>query len=210
MGQDRWTAAEYRRFLETGKEPVRQPGIRHIPDSEITPRAKAHFDSIRQSFEERDAETEKRRREIARAVDDAMREGREKRGKYGAKKIEEDGITFDSRHEHRVYLWLKARKSAGELRWVFVHVPFRFMNGVTYWADFMTIRADGRVEAVWDAKSGITAKNRDYVIKKKTLKAEWGIDVCEVYSKDADGRGGYYNPEWPIMDATGKETDSER
>jgi len=202
MGQDRWTAAEYRRFLETGKEPVRQPGMRHIPESEITPMVKAHFDGIRQFYDERDAETERRRREIARAVEDASREGPEKRSKFGSRKIEEDGITFDSRHEHRVYAWLKARKRRGELRWVFVHVPFRFMNGVTYWADFMTIRADGSVEAVWDAKSDATAKNRDYVIKKKSLKTEWGIDICEVYQRDADGLGGYYNPAWPIMHAT--------
>ena len=126
----------------------------------------------------------------------------EQKAKYSSRKVEEDGIVFDSLHEHRVYRWLKARRERGELRWVFVHVPFRFMNGVVYWADFMTIRADGSVEAVWDAKSEITAKNSDYVIKKKTLKAEWGIEICEVYQHDADGCGGYFNPAWPIMGAT--------
>lgn len=188
MAQDRWTVEEYRRYLETGKEPA----------------GKANGERIRQEAA--------RQLQVEEAWARAEREGRvmsldltppaePKRTKFGNEKCSEDGITFDSRHEHRVYLWLKARKERGELRWVFVHVPFRFTSGVVYWADFMTIRADGIVEAVWDAKSGITAKNSDYVIKKKTLRAEWGIDVCEVYAKDADGRGGYYNPDWPIMGA---------
>lgn len=170
MGQDRWTAAEYRRFLETGREPLSADMM----------------------------------------LRDASREGPEKRSKFGSRKAEEDGIVFDSQHEHRVYQWLKARRERGELRWVFVHVPFRFVSGVVYWADFMTILADGTVEAVWDAKSEITAKNSDYVIKKKTLKAEWGIEICEVYRQDADGSGGFYNPEWPVMGATREGNDSER
>ena len=156
--KDRWTAEEYRRYIETGTEP----------------------------------------RETARAIQAMPAVEPPKKAKYHNEKITEDGITFDSRHEHRVYQWLKARKERGELRWIFVHVPFRFMSGVTYWADFMTIRPDGCVEAVWDAKSEITAKNKDYVIKKKLLKAEWGIDVREVTSKHADGRGGFFSAEWEL------------
>ena len=154
--KDRWTAEEYRRYVETGAEPKGNArGIQAMPMVEPP-----------------------------------------KKSKYHNEKITEDGITFDSRHEHRVYRWLKERRDRGELRWIFVHVPFRFVSGVVYWADFMTILADGRVEAVWDAKSEITAKNSDYVIKKKMLKSEWGIDIREVTQKHADGHGGFFSDEW--------------
>lgn len=177
MTQDHWTAAEYRRFLETGKEPEPLHPKETFTSPEIMERAERFAAAIYES------------------------EQQERLPKYGNRKVEGDGIVFDSQHEYRVYRWLKERQWRGELRWVFVHVPFRFMSGVVYWADFMTIRADGSVEAVWDAKSEITAKNRDYVIKKKTLKAEWGIEICEVYQRDADGRGGFNNPAWPVMGA---------
>lgn len=174
MGRDRWTAAEYRQYLETGREP---------------------------------AGRNERQQRIEEAYDKAEREGRvmvldipadaaPKKSKYGNEKETEDGITFDSKHEHNVYRWLKARKERGELRWVFVHVPFRFSSGVIYWADFMTILADGTVEAVWDAKSEVTARNKDYVIKKKLLLDEWGVKVREVMRSHYDGIGGYFSDEW--------------
>lgn len=174
---DRWTAEEYRRYLETGDE----PGRRRLPEERIQPKRGGSLQTLREYYARQDA------------VGDASG-----KSKYRNEKVAEDGITFDSRHEHRVYQWLKARKERGELRWIFVHVPFRFMSGVTYWADFMTILPDGRVEAVWDAKSEITAKNKDYVIKKKLLKAEWGIEIREVTAKHADGRGGFCSAEWHL------------
>jgi len=175
MGQDRWTAAEYRKYLETGKEPMPREPKKEFSIGEVMEYAADYV---------------------------ADQAAKARKAKYGNRKIDADGITFDSQHEYRVYLWLKARRERGELRWVFVHVPFRFTSGVVYWADFMTILPNGTVEAVWDAKSEITAHNGEYVIKKKTLKAEWGIEICEVYQRDADGLGGYHNPQWPIMNAT--------
>ncbi len=174
MAQDHWTASEYRQFLETGREPVPHKPKERFSVGEVLDYAADYM---------------------------ADQAAKARKTKYGNRKIDADGITFDSQHEYRVYLWLKARKERGELRWVFVHVPFRFTSGVVYWADFMTILADGTVEAVWDAKSGITAQSGEYVIKKKTLKTEWGIEICEVYQRDAESLGGYYNPAWPIMNA---------
>lgn len=220
---DHWTAEEYRTFLETGKEPVRisrapdsrpgrnsaqtgsdgVPGVRYIPDEDVPEAFKAHMERVRDHYAEVEADANRRRKEIARAVNEARRvamglgpEGT-KRSKYGNRKVTIDGITFDSVHESKVYEWLRARKERGELRWVFVHVPFRFMSGVVYWADFMTIASDGTVEAVWDAKSGPTAKKAEYVIKKKTLMAEWGIKVREVTRDDRlPYSSEYYNEEW--------------
>lgn len=174
---DRWTAEEYRRYLETGNE----PGRRRLPEERVQPRPGGSLDALREYNEQQEA------------AEDAPA-----KAKYRNEKVAEDGITFDSRHEHRVYQWLKARKERGELRWIFVHVPFRFMSGVTYWADFMTIRADGMVEAVWDAKSKPTADNRVYINKKKQLRAEWGIEINEVTRRDYDGRGGFYNSRWNL------------
>lgn len=174
MGRDRWTAAEYRQYLETGREP-------------------AGRNERQQRIEEAYAKAEREGRVM---VLDIPADAAPKKSKYGNEKETEDGITFDSKHEHNVYRWLKARKDRGELRWVFVHVPFRFSSGVVYWADFMTILADGTVEAVWDAKSEVTARNKDYVIKKKLLLDEWGVEVREVMRSHYDGIGGYFSDEW--------------
>lgn len=174
MGRDRWTAAEYRQYLETGREP-------------------AGRNERQQRIEEAYAKAEREGRVM---VLDIPADAAPKKSKYGNEKETEDGITFDSKHEHNVYRWLKTRKERGELRWVFVHVPFRFSSGVVYWADFMTILADGTVEAVWDAKSEVTARNKDYVIKKKLLLDEWGVEVREVMRSHYDGIGGYFSDEW--------------
>lgn len=174
MDRDRWTAAEYRQYLETGREP-------------------AGRNERQQRIEEAYAKAEREGRVM---VLDIPADAAPKKSKYGNEKETEDGITFDSKHEHNVYRWLKARKERGELRWVFVHVPFRFSSGVVYWADFMTILADGTVEAVWDAKSEVTARNKDYVIKKKLLLDEWGVEVREVMRSHYDGIGGYFSDEW--------------
>ncbi len=181
MSRDHWTAEEYRRFLETGEEP------KEAGDTFDRLQKRVALYSANQVLEDRGIQGAK-----------IVLPAEKKKPKYGNQRETEDGINFDSKHEHRVYDWLKARKERGELRWVFVHVPFRFTNGVVYWADFMTIRADGTVEAVWDAKSNVTAENRVYINKKKQLLAEWGIQIAEVTTDDSDGRGGYYNPKWPL------------
>lgn len=178
MSRDHWTAEEYRHFRETGEEP------KGTDDT---------FDKLRKRVAVYSANKLLEDRGITGAK--IVLPGK-KRPKYGNEKETEDGITFDSKHEHNVYRWLKARKDRGELRWVFVHVPFRFSSGVVYWADFMTILADGTVEAVWDAKSEVTARNKDYVIKKKLLLDEWGVEVREVMRSHYDGIGGYFSDEW--------------
>jgi len=208
--RDRWTAEEYREYQRTGRMPDDNPFA--IP---LTKRAREVLEASqkpRPSREEVEEAWKKAEREGRVMVLDIpadrggacpMNENRNppppqapKKPKYGNEKITEDGITFDSKHEYNVYCWLKARKERGELRWVFVHMPFRFTCGVTYWADFLTILPDGTVEAVWDAKSEITAKNKDYVMKKKLLLSEWGVHVREVMREDSDGNGGFDNPKW--------------
>lgn len=103
-----------------------------------------------------------------------------KRQKYGNKRVEIDGIKFDSQHEAAFYQILMMRVKAGELRCVCRQVKFDLPGGIQYVADFVAIRPDFTIEAVYDAKSEITKKNRVYINKKKQMKTCWGIEIKEV------------------------------
>ena len=107
-------------------------------------------------------------------------DGKPKRLKYGNKRVEIDGIKFDSQHEANYYQELMLRVRAGELKTVCRQVKFDLPGGIVYVADFVTIRPDFTVEGVYDAKSEITRKNRVYINKRKQMKACWGIDIREV------------------------------
>lgn len=109
-------------------------------------------------------------------------EGKEttRRNKYGNRKIEIDGMKFDSRHEADYYFnVLMGRWMAGELKLVARQVPFDLPGGIRYIADFLTVDAGGNVEVI-DAKSEATKKNRIYINKKKQMRAVWGIEIREV------------------------------
>ncbi|MBR3741107.1 MAG: DUF1064 domain-containing protein [Clostridia bacterium] len=103
-----------------------------------------------------------------------------KRQKYGNRRVEVDGIKFDSQHEANVYQELMLRVRAGELKTVCRQVKFDLPGGIVYIADFVTIRPDMTVEGVYDAKSEATKQNRVYINKKKQVKACWGIEIREV------------------------------
>ena len=103
-----------------------------------------------------------------------------KRRKYGNRRVEIDGMKFDSKHEAQTYMMLMERYMAGELKCVLRQVPFDLPGGIRYYADFVTIRPDMSIEAVIDAKSEATKKNRVYINKKKQMKAIWGIEITEV------------------------------
>lgn len=107
-------------------------------------------------------------------------EGFGKRGKYGNRRVEIDGKKFDSKHEAGVYIMLMQRVRAGELKCVLRQVPFDLPGGIRYYADFVTVRPDMSIEAVIDAKSEATKRNRVYINKKKQMKACWGIEIREV------------------------------
>ena len=109
-----------------------------------------------------------------------MEEKPQKRPKYGNKRVVVDGMKFDSQHEADVYQGLMALVRQGELKCVCRQVKFDLPGGIQYIADFVTILPDMRIEAVIDAKSEITKKNRVYINKKKQMKAVWGIEIKEV------------------------------
>lgn len=111
---------------------------------------------------------------IKQQVEDAVR-----RNKYGNRRVEVDGIRFDSQKEARYYEELMLRYRAGDLKLVLLQVPFILPGPVRYYADFLTIDNDGRFEVI-DVKSEATRKNRVYINKKKQMKAVWGIEIKEV------------------------------
>ncbi len=112
---------------------------------------------------------------------------RPKESKYKNKRVQVDGIWFQSIHESQVYLDLMARVKAGELKCVWRQVRFDLGGGpnasqksrYSYFADFVAVDRENRVEVI-DAKSEATRKNRTYINKKKQVLAEWGIEIREV------------------------------
>lgn len=118
--------------------------------------------------------------------------------KYGAKKTEVDGITFDSKKEANYYIKLKAMEQAGEiseleLQKEFVLVPQQrepstftkkgkevlgkvLERKCSYFSDFCYKDADGVFHCV-DTKGFKTA---DYKIKKKLMLYLHGIRIEEV------------------------------
>ena len=105
---------------------------------------------------------------------------KKKRAKYGNRRVEIDGMKFDSKHEAGAYIMLAQRMRAGELKCVLRQVAFDLPGGIRYVADFVAIRPDMSVEAVIDAKSEATKKNRVYINKKKQMLAIYGIEIVEV------------------------------
>lgn len=155
--------AEYHEYQRTGKLPKRMSGATRMET--LTTVAKAAPDLI-----------------------DGAADVVKRKNKFGAIKTEVDGIKFDSKREAARYVELKAFESAGaianletQVRYVFEH------NGVritTYRPDFRYTDTDTGKQVVEDVKShkgkGGTG-TRDYVIRKKLMKAFYDIDIVEVY-----------------------------
>lgn len=110
------------------------------------------------------------------------REYAKKRGiktsKYKNVRTEANGIKFDSSKEAKYYGILKLRKASGELTFE-RQVKYDFViNGIlvcSYVADFV-LQLPGRKEVV-DVKG---MKTPIYKLKKKLMKAVYGIDITEV------------------------------
>lgn len=103
-----------------------------------------------------------------------------KRQKYGNRKVQIDGMKFDSQKEADYYFsrLLPAWK-LGELKLLARQVPFDLPGGIKYVADFVIVGMNGDVDVI-DTKSEPTRKNRVYVNKKKQMRAIWHIEITEV------------------------------
>lgn len=104
----------------------------------------------------------------------------QKRQKYGNRRVEADGYTFDSKAEWRRYQELKLMLDAGEILALGVHGEFRLtLDGeliCTYVDDFDYEDRDGEL-VVEDVKG---VKTEAYIIKKKLMKAIYDIDIQEI------------------------------
>ena len=102
----------------------------------------------------------------------------EELSKYGNKRTEIDGITFASRREANRYAELKLLERAGEIHGLTLQPAYDLIvDGVKicrYVADFRYF--ENKQIVVEDAKG---FKTRDYRIKKKLMKAIFGIEIRE-------------------------------
>lgn len=114
--------------------------------------------------------------------------------KYGNKKVQIDGYTFDSKKEAERYKELKLAEQAGDIIHFEVHREYSlccpspiigedFRYVATYIADFCYYdRHAGRPLhfIVEDVKSPATRKLPAYRLKKKWLQAQYDLTITEV------------------------------
>lgn len=105
----------------------------------------------------------------------------ERRSKYNAKKVHADGYTFDSIQEYYRYQDLCLMEKAGAISNLVVHPKYTLkVNGIKicdYTPDYEYIENDKKVTEDVKSKATITYS---YKLKKKLMKAIYGIDIVEV------------------------------
>ncbi len=108
--------------------------------------------------------------------------------KYGAKKTDIDGISFDSKHEATRWCELKYMERAGLIKNLRRQVRYQIVPAITekgkvvqrestYIADFV-YEQNGEM-VVEDAKSPAT-RTAVYLLKKKIMRWRYGIEIKEV------------------------------
>lgn len=103
--------------------------------------------------------------------------------KYHNRKVEIDGIKFDSIKEGERYLELKLLLKAGKIRDLQIQVEFELIpkqageQACKYKADFVYHMADTGKMVVEDVKG---KRTREYIIKRKLMLWRHGIKIVEV------------------------------
>lgn len=102
--------------------------------------------------------------------------------KYGAKRTEIDGHSFDSRAEANRYAELKLLLASGEIKHLELQVAYPLVvNGMkvaTYKADFRYVDLRDNLLVVEDVKSPAT-KTAVYRLKRKLMLALYNIEILE-------------------------------
>lgn len=114
-----------------------------------------------------------------------MRWRKQTGNKYGARKVELDGYTFDSKREAAVYSETVLRVRAGEITHLEIHPRYNIIvNGVRigfYKADLQWRELDGRLRVI-DVKSPYTAKDKHFRRTKKLVEALYpGVTIEIVF-----------------------------
>lgn len=130
-------------------------------------------------FELKPPEPKGKKKEV---LPDGIIEPNGQTAKFKNKKIRIDGIVFDSLKEGDFYRSLKYQKESGFVSSYEIHKKYVFiMNGIricSYTVDFVVHYPNGKTDVI-DVKSFITRQKKDYQIRKKMMKAFFGIDVIE-------------------------------
>lgn len=108
-------------------------------------------------------------------LDDKLLE-KKKKSKYGANRVEIDGIKFDSQKEADYYNELKVRLTAREIKGFCRQAEFILAPNLRYKADFIVFNKDGSVDVV-DVKG---FKTDVYKIKKKVFEDKFDLKIIEV------------------------------
>lgn len=115
------------------------------------------------------------------------------KNKYGNKKVEVDGITFDSALEARYYKHLKLLKKQGIVKDFELQPKFELLesfkkNGktyraITYNADFKVEYADGRIEVI-DVKGMVT---QQFELRRKLFEYRYPYELKVITYSKIDG-----------------------
>ena len=121
---------------------------------------------------------------------------KQKRSKYGNRKVVRDGIKFDSEREAARFTELKVLRAMGKIRDLRLQVNFTLVEGyktiegkrikpMVYRADFTYERATepdiaGVVHWLREVEDAKGAKTKDYLLKKKLMQDKYGITIREV------------------------------
>ena len=97
------------------------------------------------------------------------------KSKYGNKKTELDGVTYDSKKEARRAAELNLMLKKGEIVTLARQVRFRLTKGIEYVADFVYTTKDG-IQIIEDVKG---MKTDVYKLKKKLMKELRGVEILE-------------------------------
>lgn len=99
-----------------------------------------------------------------------------KKAKYNNRKVEVDGIKFDSQKEADYYCELKLRLAAGEIKGFCRQAEFILAPDLRYKADFIVFNNDGTSEII-DVKGMQTDL---YQAKKKVFEDKFNLKIKEV------------------------------
>jgi hypothetical protein len=120
-------------------------------------------------------------RDVLNAIDKAKAVLRTpKPSKYHNKRVQYDGRWFDSKKECDVYKKFALALKGGSIKALECQKRYEIivegMPVCTYVADFVVTWPDGKVE-VFDAKG---FKTKEYLLKRKLMKAVYDINIVEV------------------------------
>ena len=96
--------------------------------------------------------------------------------KYYAKVTEVDGFRFHSRKEADYYVYLRAMRTSGRIKYFLMQAPLHLPGNIRYVVDFIEVWANGEIKFT-DVKGFRTAI---YRLKKKQVEALYPITIQEV------------------------------